>query len=116
MIFFRGQTIFQRSVISAAENVVLLLPGGVAFDCYVTPENHLDIFQFPQGCRNRTVIRLGVEPEKRLFQQIKYVVADYEGYELNKFPGVQRKINALFLSNGCKEPADARIAIDIHPL
>ena len=34
MIFFRGQTIFQRSVISAAENAVLLLPGGVAFDCY----------------------------------------------------------------------------------
>lgn len=35
MIFFRGQTFFQRSVISAAENAVLLLPGGVAFDCYV---------------------------------------------------------------------------------
>ena len=34
MIFFRGQTIFQRSVISAAENAVFLLPGGVAFDCY----------------------------------------------------------------------------------
>ena len=42
MIFFRGQTFFQRSVISAAENAVLLLPGGVAFDCYVLQKRNFE--------------------------------------------------------------------------
>ena len=48
MIFFRGQTIFQRSVISAAENAVLLLPGGVAFDCYehTMPSDSESIYRY----------------------------------------------------------------------
>ena len=45
MIFFRGQTIFQRSVISAAENAVLLLPGGVAIDCYEHSDEEVFLFR-----------------------------------------------------------------------
>ena len=55
----------------------------------VTPADHLDLFQFPQGCRDRHVIRpeIDLEPEKRLIQQIIYAVAYNECYELNKFLG-----------------------------
>ena len=41
MIFFPDQRIFQRNVISAAENAAFLLPKSVAFDCYERTKRYM---------------------------------------------------------------------------